>query len=202
MRTFSIGFDGGVVRRARRCARRLGALRDAASRAHPPPRRGAAPPGARRCVRRAVRGLVGPPDLPRLAARGRGREGRAVGRGRRRALRRLLHVRRRPARRPLRAGGGACAPGDRAPAVVEPQGEPRLQGEAVRAGGASAAARATPRVEGDLLGRRARRADRTAERVRPGRHAASTRSPRPKGTSCSHGCRTSTSASTWSTTCW
>ena len=53
-------------------------------------------PRARRGVRRAVRRLVRAADVPRLAARGGAREGRALGRGRRRAVRRLLHVRGRP----------------------------------------------------------------------------------------------------------
>ena len=56
--------------------------------------RRAAAAGARRGLRRAVRRLVGAADLPRLAARRRGRQGRALRRGRRRALRRLLHLRR------------------------------------------------------------------------------------------------------------
>src|SRR5919204_444839 len=50
-------------------------------------------PGDRRRVRRAVRGLVGPADVPRFATRVGGRQGRTLRRGRRRALRRLLHVR-------------------------------------------------------------------------------------------------------------
>ena len=48
-------------------------------------------------------------------------------------------------------------------------GELRLQGQALRPRRAPAAARAPPRVEGDLLRRRARRADRPAGRLRPGR---------------------------------
>ena len=58
------------------------------------------------------------PDLPRLAARRRAREGRALGRGRRRAVRRLLHVRGRHARaahRPARLG---AAPAGRAAAEL------------------------------------------------------------------------------------
>ena len=45
---------------------------------------------------------------------------------------------------------------------LDARGELRLQGEAVRARRAPAAARAAPRLEGDLLGRRPRRADRAA----------------------------------------
>src|SRR5207245_2959106 len=48
--------------------------------------------GARRRLRRAVRGLFGAADLPRVAARSRARQGGALGRGRRRAVRRVLHV--------------------------------------------------------------------------------------------------------------
>ena len=51
-------------------------------------------------------------------------------------------------------------PRDRAAAGLDAAREPRLQGEAVRARRAPAAARAPPRLEGDLLRRRARRADR------------------------------------------
>ena len=132
-------------------------------------RRGAAPAGARGRVRRAVRRLVGAADLPRLEARGRGRQGRALGRGRRRALRRLLHLRRRPARRARRPARRARAAARRAAADLDAPRELRLQGEAVRARRAPAAARAPPRLEGDLLRRRARGADRPRERLRPAR---------------------------------
>ena len=91
---------GAQLRRAGRCAARRRALRDEPSRAARAARSAAAAAGARRGVRRAVRRLLGAADVPRLAARGRAREGRALRRGRRRALRRLLHVRRRSARRP------------------------------------------------------------------------------------------------------
>ena len=47
----------------------------------------------------------------------------------------------------------ARAAARRAAAVLDAQGEPRLQGEALRARRAPAAARAAPRLEGDLLGR-------------------------------------------------
>ena len=56
-----------------------------------------------------------------------------------------------------------------APAELEPQGELRLPGEAVRPRRAPAAARAAPRLEGDLLARRARRAHRSRGRLRSGR---------------------------------
>ena len=57
----------------------------------------------------------------------------------------------------------ARAAAGRAAAGVDDEGELRLQGEALRAGGAPAAARAPPRLEGDLLRRRASRADRARE---------------------------------------
>ena len=98
---------GAELRRARRRAARRRALRDGPPRAPRATRARAAPAGARGGVRRAVRRLVRAADLPRLAARGRAREGRALGRGRRRALRRLLHVRGRSARRPPRAARAA-----------------------------------------------------------------------------------------------
>ena len=158
---------GAVVRRARRRPRGLGALRHAPSRARAATRRGAAPPRAGRRVRRAVRGLLGAADLPRLAARGRGREGGALGRGRRRALRRLLHLRGGSARRAVRARGDARRAGDRAAAVLVAARELRLPREAVRSRRAPAAARAARGVEDDLLGRRARRADRPPPRLGP-----------------------------------
>ncbi len=108
------------------------------------------------------------------AAGGAPREGRALRRGRRRAVRRLLHVRGRPPRRPVRSAGAARAAGGRAPADVDLEGELRLQGEALRARGAPAAARAPPRLEGDLLRRRAHRADGTQRDLRSRR-----RLPRP-----------------------
>ncbi len=125
----------------------------------PEPRAAAA--GAGRGVRRAVRRLVGAADLPRLPARGRARQGRALGRGRRRALRRLLHLCRRSLGGP-RSRRSRASPRPLVEALpgVDAQGEPRLQGQAVRARRAPAAARAASRLEGDLLRRRARRAHR------------------------------------------
>ena len=147
---------GAELRRAGGRATRRRALRHEPPRAARPSRPRAAPAGARRGVRRAVRRLVRAADLPRLAARRRAREGGPLRRGRRRALRRLLHVCGRPARRPVRAGRPARAPVRRGAARVEQEGEPRLPREALRAGRAPASARAPPRLEGDLLGRRAR----------------------------------------------
>ena len=90
---------------------------------------------------------------------------------------------------------------ERLPSSSAP-GQPRLPRQALRAGRPPAAARASPRLEGDLLGRCARRAHRSPARVRPLRSWSAARSPRPRATSCSPACRTSTSAATWSTTCW
>ena len=193
---------GALVRRARRRAARRRALRHRPPRARAAARRGAAPAGAGRRLRRAVRRLVGAADLPRLAARRRGRQGRALGRGRRRALRRLLHLRRRPAR--ARGPGGLARLArplvERLP-TLDRAGELRLQGEALRPRRAPAAARAPPRLEGDLLARRARRADRPARTASTRSTSTARASPRPRAPSRSRGCRTSTSASTSSTTC-
>ena len=147
---------GGVVRRARGRARGRGAVRDSAPRARAAAGRGAPPPGARGRVRRAVRGLLGAADVPRLAARGRRREGRALGRGRRRALRRLLHVRRRPARRAGRAARRARASARRPAAELEPAREHRVPREAVharrrtcrRSSATTAGRRSSPRTRG------------------------------------------------------
>ena len=102
-----------------------------------------------------------------------------------------------------RVGGLArlARPARRAAAELDREGELRLQGEALRARGPPAAARAAPRLEGDLLARAARRADRPRDRVRPGRPPARALSPRRKAPSCWRACRTSISASTSSTTC-
>ena len=83
------------------------------------------------------------------------------------------------------------------------QGQPRLQGEAVRASRAPAAARAPPRLEGDLLPGGPRRAARRAARRRSTRSTSTARATRrPRARTSSHASRTSTSASTWPTTCW
>ena len=159
---------GAELRRARRRAPRRRAVRHRPPRAARPSRSDAAASGARRRVRRAVRRLVGTADVPRLGARGEPREGRALRRGRRRAVRRLLHVRSRSPRRAVRDARPARAPRGRAAADVDVEGELRLQGEALRPRRAPAAARTPPRLEGDLLRRRARRHHRAQRRVRPG----------------------------------
>ena len=88
------------------------------------------------------------------------------GRGRRRAVRRLLHLRRRPAgAAPRLAGTARVAPG-RGAAQLRRQGQLRLQSEALRPRRSPAAARAPPRLEGDLLARA--RASLAAARRRAG----------------------------------
>ncbi len=192
---------GAELRRAGRRAARRRALRNRSPRARAAARRGPAPARARRGLRRAVRRLLGAPDLPRLAARGRQREGRALRRGRRRALRRLLHVRGRPARRAGRLDRAVAQAVRRAPALLERQGEPRLQGEALRPRRAPAG-----RSSATTAGRRSSR--RMPGPSSPGGAATSTPSTcfahgsrRPGARSCSRGSRTSISAPTSSTTC-
>ena len=162
---------GALLQRAGAGAQGGRPVRNRPPRADPAPRRRRAAPAPRGGVRRAVRGLVRAAHVPRLAAgRGHG-QGGAVRRGRRRAVRRLLHVCGRHARTAHRAAGLRAAPtGGAAPELVL-EGQPRLQGQAVRARGAPAAARAPPRLEGDLHARCARRAARRApRRGRPARH--------------------------------
>src|SRR5205807_3825658 len=60
----------------------------------------------------------------------------------------------------------------RAVAELRREGVLRLPGETIRSRGSFAAPRATPRVEGDLLRRRARRADTRPERLRSHRRAS------------------------------
>ena len=100
-------------------------------------------------------------------------------------------------------GGAAGAAAGRAAAELLAAGLARVPGQAVRARRPPAPARAPPRLEGDLRARGAGRAPaRRPQRPRPAR-----RLPRPlrrdrRAPSRWRGCRTWTSASTSSTTCW
>ncbi len=103
--------------------------------------------------------------------------------------------------RPPGAARAARAAARRGAAGLDAEGEPRLQGEALRARRAPAAARAASRLEGDLLRRRACRAAPVAE-PRSTRSTSTARAtPRPRARRSSRACRTSTSASISSTTC-
>ena len=193
---------GAQLRRARRRAARRRAVRHGAPRAARAARAGAAAAGARRGVRRAVRRLVGAADLPRLAAGGRAREGRALGRGRRRAVRRLLHV-----RRPI------CWPTAwrRSRALARPLVEalPASTRKASLDYKAKRFVRAAhlPPLERhhgwkEIFSAEARgRAHRPPRRLRPGRRPARALRRDRRARRSSRGCRTSTSASTSSTTC-
>ena len=156
---------GALVRRARRCALGRSMYGTRHEELTLRPGRRAPPARARRGLRRAVRRLVGASDLPRLRAGGAARQGRALRRGRRRALRRLLHLRRRSPRAPRRPPRSLARPlVERLPSL-EPPGELRLQGEAIRPRGricprSSATTRwkeiFSPDVRAELTGRRAR----------------------------------------------
>src|SRR5205814_5826618 len=74
-------------------------------------------------------------------------------------------VRGGPAGGPSRWAGATRGAARRAAADVGLPCELRLQGQALRASGAPAAARASPRLEGDLLARPTRRADRKSTRL-------------------------------------
>ena len=132
-------------------------------------------------------------------------QGRALGRGRRRALRRLLHLRRRPAR-PARRH--ACAALARPLVEALPSSDREGRASTTRRSGSSrgaapAAARAPPRLEGDLLAERAGlAARRSATGLGPARPATASATRRPRAPRSWRASRTSTSASTWSTTCW
>ena len=158
----------------------------------------------RRVLRRAVRRQLGAADVPGLPAGVRAREGGPVRRGRRRALRRLRDLRGRPALRARTGQGGAHRQAvRRAPAELIAPSVARVPRQALRARRAPTAARAPPRLEGDLRPRRARGpAARRARRPRPARTSTASATPRPRARSRSRGYRTSTSASTSSTTCW
>src|SRR3954463_12962483 len=147
---------GAVVLGARACPHDRRAVR------HPPPRvrggagRGRAAAHDRRRLRRALRGLLGAADVSRLRAGRASRQGRTVGRGRRRAVRGLRDLRRRRARAARWSRGPAAGSAGRAVAQRLGARAARLQAQALHARGSPAAARAPPRLEGDLLARRAR----------------------------------------------
>ena len=152
LRTFSIGFEErsfDELADARLVAERYGT--DHRELVLGPTRRCSCPRSPTRSTSRSPTRPRSRPTSSRELAAAR-RQGRALRRGRRRALRRLLHVRGRPARRRASAGSRALARPlvERLPSSTA-QGELRLQGEALRPRGAPAAARAPPRVEGDLL---------------------------------------------------
>ena len=157
IKTFSIGFKEqsfNELENARLVAKRYGTdHHEFVARA----RRGEAPARIRAHVRRAVRRLGRASDLPCLAARLRTRQGRAFGRGWRRALWRLLHIRRRPARAPPRAGPGAASSRSHAHSLAPPKRVSfDYKAKRFTQWSRPPAARAPPRVEGDLLRRRAR----------------------------------------------
>ena len=184
VRTFSIGFEEASfdeLAGARAVAQRYGTIhRELVAAA----RRRAAAAGARGRVRRAVRRLVGAPDVPRLEARGRGRQGRALRRGRRRALRRLLHLRRRPARRAVRPARGVRTAARRAAADLDAQ----ARASTTRRSGSRAPPHLPPleRHHGwkEIFAADAR-AELTGrhERLRPARRATASGSRRRRGTS-------------------
>ena len=202
VRTFSIGFDEASfdeLAGARAVAARYGTIHRELVAA---PRRGAAPAGARRRVRRAVRRLVGAPDLPRLEARGRGRQGRAVRRGRATSS---------------SAGTTPTSPTCSQSASAAPRPPPGLLADLLPS--------SSRRVSFDYKAKRFTRsahlpplerhhgwkeifsADARAELHRPHLGVRSARRlpravrRRPTGTSSSPASRTSTSGCTWSTTC-
>ena len=156
LRTFSIGFEERVVRRARRRAPR------GASATRPTTTSSSLRPDAALLLPALAEAFDEPfadssalPTYLVSRARGRRREGRALRRGRRRALRRLLHLRRRPAGAARRAARVARAAARRAAADLDGAGELRLQGEALRR-----AARTCRRSSATTPGRRSSRRTR------------------------------------------
>ena len=86
-------------------------------------------------------------------------------------------------------------------ADLDLEGELRLQGEALRARGSPAAARAPSRLEGDLLAGPAGGTDRPRQSRSTRSISCARATPRRREPKSSRACRTSTSASTSSTTC-
>ncbi len=204
LRTFSIGFEEQSFDELDGRARGRRALRHAPPRARPAPRRG------RACCRRSPRPSTSRSPTPRrsppTSSRSSPRRGRQGRRSRARAATSssAATTPTSPTCCAERFGPLArrAAAGDRAPALAR-RGGSSLDYRAKRFARAahlpplerhhgwkeifSAEARA------ELTGRR--------QRLRPARARARPASPRPRGTSCSAGCRTSTSAATSSTTC-
>ena len=202
MRTFSIGFEEpsfNELDRARAVSARYGTIhRELVLEA----RRRAPASRSRRGLRRAVRRLVCPPDLSRLAAGGRRRQGCAVGRGRRRAVRRLHTYAADAVAERLRWSRGWSAAGGRAAAVLDAAHEYRLHGQALRP------RRAPTRPSSDTrAGRRSSPPTRARSCSGTPVHGfdplslARARFAETEGSEMSPACRTSTSAATWSTTC-
>ena len=190
---------GALVQRARAGAAGRRAVRHRPPRAGRAPGRGRPAAAARGGVRRAVRRLVRAAHLSRLRSSPRARSRwRSPGEGGDELFGGYYTYVADTLAPRIGARRVRAAPAGRARCPAPPaEGQLRLQGQALRARGAPAAARAPPRLEGDLLVRSARRAAR-----RPPRRA-STRStstapatPRPRAPTSSPGSRTSTSAST------
>ena len=158
---------------------------------------------ARGGLRRAVRGLLGAADVPRLAgsppstSRSRSRARAAT------SFRRLRDLCRRPAGGARRRRRAAAVAAGRAPAERLGTGAARLQAQALRARRGPAGAGAPPR-----RGRRSSRPMRgprcCGPSARRGTRSTPTAraTPRRRAPSRSRGSRTSTSGSTSSTTCW
>ena len=119
--TFSVGFGGGAAPSYDELPVRAPgrpAVRDRPPRGDPRARRARDAPGDRAGVRRAVRGLLGDPDVHRGPGDRAPRQGRAVGDRRRRDLRRLSALSRPPrCRRPTTdSRAGSATPRARSPA--------------------------------------------------------------------------------------
>ena len=126
MRTFSIGFDDERFDELPHARRDRRAVRDRPRGVPGPRRRGRDPAEDRPPLRRAVRRLVGDPELLPRRADAPARHRRAQRRRRRRGLRRLHALRRQRARRPAR-----------------PRSRPRCAARSPRAGGRAARPAAT-----------------------------------------------------------
>ena len=133
------------VRRAAACAPGRAAVRDRA-RGVPGPRRGRRDRAQDRPpLRRAVRGLVGDPELLPRGAHPAARHRRAQRRRRRRVLRRLHALRRQRARRPARPDPRTRAPCARRRRRRPPRGRERVQPAQPRPPPRQARSRSTPR---------------------------------------------------------
>ena len=194
---------GELLRRAGPGAPGGRALRHRPPRADPAAGRGRPAAEAGRGLRRAVRRLLGAPHLPGLAARRRTRS-RWCSPARAATSSSAATTPTSPTGSPRGSGRAASVPAaaGRAAAELLGEGELRLQGQALHAR-APICRRSSATTPGRRSSRpRPRRSCSASRASRTRSTSTAPATPRPRAPRSSPASRTSTSASTWSTTCW